>query len=141
MKPMSRALRVFVAAFAAFTAIAAHSQSIEVSKERSQVAPAALPFAPPAKPPAAVKPSYVLGTDQPIHEGLQSWAKAQDWILRWEPATSWRTLRETDFSNAADLVAAVTEVIDILRDEGKPVRLRVSDGNRIMEVISTEVTQ
>jgi hypothetical protein len=37
------------------------------------------------------------------------------------------------------VVDAVSEVIDILRSEGKPVQLRISDGNAVMEVLSTEV--
>ena len=52
---------------------------------------------------------------------------------------SWRVLREAYMTNAADVAAAVSEVIDILRDEGKPVRLKISDGNRVMEVFSSEV--
>lgn len=139
------------------------AQSIEISKERSTgpglplaspaktAAPVSLPLAPapapaaaataPAKPAPAAKPVYLLATDQPIHEALQAWARGQDWEVRWYPAVSWRTLREADFSAAPDLVAAVSEVVDILRDEGKPLRLRVSEGNRVMEVLSTEVSQ
>jgi hypothetical protein len=140
----SRAL-VLMAALAAFGP-AGQAQSIEVSKDRSAPATQALPFAPapvkaPAPPAAPPKPVYVLGTDQPVHEGLKAWAKAQDWELRWYPAVSWRVIREADFSSAPDLGAAVSEVVDILRDEGKPIKLRISEGNRIMEVMSTEVSQ
>lgn len=122
---------------------AAHGQAIEVSKERSAPAPS-LPFAAPpapkpAPPPAPVKPSFILHRDQPVHIELQAWAKGQDWELLWYPPMSWRVLREADLSNAADVAAAVSEVIDILRDEGKPVRLKISDGNRVMEVFSSEV--
>ncbi len=49
-------------------------------------------------------------------------------------------LRDADLSHAADVTAAVTEAIDILRGEGKPLRLKISDGNRVMEVFSTEVS-
>ena len=101
-------------------------------------APVATPVmaAPPAPPPA---PVFLLKKDQPIHEGLQEWALASGWELLWYPTMSWRTVREANLSREPDVVAAVSKVIDILRDEGKPVRLKISDGNKVMEVLSNEV--
>lgn len=90
----------------------------------------------PAPPPA---PAFLLKKDQPIHEGLQEWAVASGWELLWYPTMSWRTVRDANLSREADVVAAVSKVIDILRDEGKPVRLKISDGNKVMEVLSNEV--
>jgi len=83
-------------------------------------------------------PEFVLRTGQPIHTELRSWADRDGWMLLWYPNVSWKTVREASIDKA-DVVAAVTEVIDILRDEGKAVTLRVSEGNKVMEVISTEV--
>lgn len=121
------------------------AQSIEVTTERFS-APQTLPFAPAqgpapvtAIPLAPTRTSFVLAQDKPIHTELQAWAKTQDWQLLWYPAVSWRVLREADLSNSLDVTAAVSEVIDILRDEGKPLRLKISDGNRVMEVFSIEV--
>lgn len=119
------------------------------------VAPAKLPIAPAEVPaatpqsaqrlgdltfvPAPPRPSFILQQDKPIHTELQAWATGQDWQLVWYPSVSWRVLRQADLSRAADVTAAVSEVIDILRDEGKPLRLKISDGNRVMEVFSNEV--
>lgn len=104
-----------------------------------QQAPLSLPVAPAAKPMVVVEPvRYSLRTGEPIHKDLQFWADREGWELHWQPTVSWRTLRATEIDKN-DLAGAVTEVIDILRDEGKPVRLRISDGNKVMEVISTEV--
>ena len=64
---------------------------------------------------------------------------ASGWELLWHPTMSWRTVREANLSREPDVVAAVSKVIDILRDEGKPVRLKISDGNKVMEVLSNEV--
>jgi hypothetical protein len=91
--------------------------------------------------PVAAKGSdgFVLRTDQPIHEALEAWARNAGWALIWQPSISWKTLKEADFSKSKDVASAVSEVIDILRDEGKPVSLRISDGNRVMEVVSKEV--
>jgi hypothetical protein len=140
---MAKQLRIAACMVAAAWANTAHAQAIEISREMSKGS--TLPFAaPPPKPAAPIappKPAFVLATGQPIDEGLQLWAKTQDWDLLWYPSVTWRTLRGADFSNASDVVAAVSEVINILREEGKPVQLRVSEGNRVMEVLSTEVSQ
>jgi hypothetical protein len=84
------------------------------------------------------KTSFVLNTDQPIHEALGDWAKQSGWHLVWQPDVSWRTLREASYTHL-ELVAAVDAVVSTLRSEGKPVALRVSDGNKVLEIISTEV--
>ena len=98
-----------------------------------------LPFAPPARPGAsAPAPDYSLKTGQPIHLGIKAWADKDGWMLVWQPTVSWKTLRDARFE-AADAAAAISEVIDILRDEGKPVALRISSGNKVMEVVTTEV--
>jgi hypothetical protein len=33
----------------------------------------------------------------------------------------------------------VVELVSLLRSEGKPIQLRLSTGNKVMEVLSTEV--
>ena len=135
------------------------AQAVEVINKSYQVEAAPLPFAPakkiapvaestlvpvqvvvpPTAPTATTPPAFLLGKGQPIHEGLQEWALASGWELLWYPTLSWRTVRDANLSREADVVAAVSKVIDILRDEGKPVRLKISDGNRVMEVLSNEV--
>ncbi len=105
---------------------------------------AALPIAPavvarpglPAAAPAA--PAYELKTGEPIHLGMKAWAEREGWLLVWHPTISWKTLRGAKV-DAVDISAAVSEVVDILRDEGKPVALRISGGNKVMEVMTTEV--
>jgi hypothetical protein len=89
----------------------------------------------PAPPPKFI---YELRTGEPIHSELKRWAEHSGWQFYWYHSASWRTLRVTviDKPNAEE---AISEVVDILRLEGKPVQLRISDGNRVMEVLSTEV--
>ena len=89
-------------------------------------------------PAKAKAPAFTLQTGQPIHEALQAWSTGADWTLNWHPTVSWKTLRGTTYSQP-DVVSAVSEVVETLRFEGKPIALRVSDGNKVMEVISTEV--
>jgi hypothetical protein len=94
---------------------------------------AMLPLAPPEQP-----AGYMLRTGEPIHTELKRWAEHYGWDFYWYHASSWKTLRETSI-NKGPVEDAVAEVIDILRAEGKPVQLRISAGNRVMEVLSTEV--
>lgn len=75
----------------------------------------------------------------PIHTQLEAWARFAGWQLIWYPSVSWRVIGDADLNKTKDVSAAVEEVVNILRDEGKPIRLRISEGNRIMEVVSNEV--
>jgi hypothetical protein len=116
----------------------------------SEAAPAAATGSPsgvanvvvqPAPPPAPEPPKTIaheLRTGQPIHTELKRWADFYGWDFYWYHDRSWKTLRDTTILKA-NFDEAVTEVIDILRTEGKPLRLRISEGNRVMEVLSTEV--
>jgi toxin co-regulated pilus biosynthesis protein Q len=131
-----------VICLASLAANAAFAQGIAVSPQPYQDN-AALPIAPIVVPPApgmkpAVAPQYVLHTGEPIDKAIVGWAEREGWLLQWYPAVSWKTLRETRFERT-DVAAAVGEVIDVLRAEGKAVQLRISEGNHVMEVLSTEV--
>lgn len=122
----------------------------EQEKKANQVAELASLTAKPAKPVAIVPvvaaaavvpaaPKWQIEKGQPIHLALEGWAKDSGWTLIWYPSVSWKAISAVDMKEKKDVVAAVSEVVTILRDEGKPVRLRVSDGNNVMEVLSTEV--
>ncbi len=84
-------------------------------------------------------PKFVIEKDVPIHLALDAWAKSAGWTLIWYPPVSWKAISVVDLKDKKDVVAAISEVITILRIEGKPVRLRVSDGNNVMEVLSSEI--
>lgn len=88
---------------------------------------------------APAAPSFVLRKGDLLHTQLQAWAVASGWELLWLPDVSWKVLADTTFAGAADVTAAVSEVINVLREEGRPVRLSIADGNKIMEVFSTDV--
>ncbi|MGE3342300.1 MAG: TcpQ domain-containing protein [Vicinamibacterales bacterium] len=117
----------------------AHAQQ-GISVSSQPYAETALPIAPAVRPAAAgiSVAGYSLQTGEPIHTGLQAWAAREGWEFIWHPATSWKTLRGAQFPQK-DLVAAVAEVVTTLRDEGKPLQLRVSEGNQVLEVFSTEL--
>ena len=74
-----------------------------------------------------------------IHSQIEAWARAKGWQLIWYPSVSWRAIANADFNQHKEVSAAIEDVINILRDEGKPVRLRISEGNHVLEVTSNEV--
>lgn len=139
----TRAFQFLCLVIAIASQCALAQQSIAVSpipfQDSSQ-----LPIAP-AKPAieavasvARVPIEHRLRTGEPIHTELKRWAEHDGWEFRWYHAMSWKTLRES-LIDKPNVEEAIAEVIDILRNEGKPVQLRISEGNRVMEVLSTEV--
>lgn len=82
---------------------------------------------------------FTLKEGEPIHEELIGWAQAAGWRMVWSLPSSWRVFAAADF-RAENVVKAVGTVIETLRDEGKPVRLAVYEGNRVMEVVSSELS-
>lgn len=82
---------------------------------------------------------FQLVKGEPIHTQLEAWANAAGWDFHWYPTISWLAIAAADFSRSEDVSAAVAEVVQILRDEGKPVQLKISSANHVMEVISNQV--
>lgn len=124
------------------------SPIVSVPAGKTTVAPAtatAIPVVslappPPAAPPAP-PPQFILREAEPLHVQLQRWAHDNGWKLLWYPNKSWLVLGDVQFNDATDVTAAVEEVVNIARGEGKPLFLSVSSGNRIMEVTSTDITE
>lgn len=93
-----------------------------------------------AQPPlAAPQPAFVLRKGERLDLQLQAWAHAAQWELLWLPDESWKVVGDSSFSGMTDVTAAISEVISVIREEGKQVRLSIADGNRIMEVHSTNI--
>lgn len=137
---LARRLAAIALALCALHSQVVPAQAIRISAEPFVDGPR-LPFAPAAGAAhLAQRPASVhrLRTGEPIHTELQRWAELQGWEFRWYPDKSWRTLRETVIAKT-DVTEAIGEVLDILRSEGKQVRLRISDGNHVMEVLGTDV--
>lgn len=74
-----------------------------------------------------------------IHEGLKQRAQADGWTFLWYPNISWEAIGDIDLTRYKNADEAVDDIVTVLREEGKPIQLRISDGNKIMEVLSTEV--
>lgn len=142
--PRRASVLVISVALLSAAATAAGAQTIRQSPDAFFERPS-LPFAPAAPTVAALKARaaatpavHRLRSGEPIHTELQRWAEQGGWEFHWYPARSWKTMRDA-LIDKGNVVDAVSEVIDILRSEGKPVQLRISDGNAVMEVLSTEV--
>ncbi len=83
--------------------------------------------------PAGENRPYQLVAGRPVHLQIMDWAKSSGWVLKWSPQNTWEVFADTTIvASSAD--AAVEQVIQTLRLEGKPIRLRVYAGNRVMEV-------
>ena len=82
---------------------------------------------------------FLIRKGVPIHQQLEAWARSAGWEFIWYPSVSWKAIGDADMNIHKEISAAVEEIVNILRDEGKPIRLRISEGNRIMEVVSNEV--
>jgi outer membrane protein OmpA-like peptidoglycan-associated protein len=106
----------------------------EVIVETGKVVPV-----PPAAAQGQLPPVYHLKKNELIHLALQEWAQRAGWEFVWQHPGTWKAMGDTSFDGRTDVTQAVSEVVRILRAEGKPVRLRISEGNRVMEVLSAEV--
>ncbi len=143
MKKMMTVLHKALALCALACVSQVGAQTIRLNADSYTDAPV-LPFALPTTAsgdrvlPTQIPAGYVLRTGELISTDLKLWATREGWEFIWHPSKSWRTLRATQFPQT-DVASASTTVVDILRDEGKPVRLRISEGNKVIEVISTEV--
>lgn len=82
---------------------------------------------------------FLIRKGLPIHQQLEAWARFAGWEFIWYPSVSWKAIGDADMNSHKEISAAVADVVNILREEGKPIRLRISEGNRIMEVVSNEV--
>ncbi len=74
-----------------------------------------------------------------VHVFLQELAQSEGWTFLWYPSVSWKTIADIDLSVYDNAERAVVELVSLLRSEGKPIQLRLSTGNKVMEVLSTEV--
>lgn len=136
-----RSIQLTAALLAAATFTSAASAQVTLSRDsyKPQARSATgLPFAAAARLQTPVQP-FQLKRGVPIHEQITDWATQQGWTLIWHPGISWTAIGDASFSEFKDVTLAVSEVIAILRDEGKPVRLHIAEGNRIMEVVDNEI--
>ena len=75
-----------------------------------------------------------------VHLALGELARAEGWTFIWYPQFSWKAIADIPLSGYPNAMSAVSDVVDLLRLEGKPLQLRVSLGNKVMEILSTEVS-
>lgn len=83
--------------------------------------------------------TYFLKEGEPIHQELVRWAAEDKWKLIWQMPYSWRVFSDATYVDVSAL-KAIGRVIENLRDEGKPVRMTVFEGNRVIEIVSGELS-
>lgn len=135
-----RSIQLTAAIIVAATLTSAASAQVTLSRDsyKPQARAAGLPFAAAARVQTPVQ-QFQLKRGVPIHDQITDWATQHGWTLIWHPGISWTVIGDASFSEFKDVTLAVSEVIAILRDEGKPVRLHIAEGNRIMEVVDNEI--
>ena len=74
-----------------------------------------------------------------LDSALQALAESQGWTFIWYPNFTWRAIADIDLTLYPNAQSAVTQLVGLLRLEGKPIQLRVSEGNKVMEILSTQV--
>lgn len=88
----------------------------------------------------AAQPSVnVIRKGRLINEGLEERAKAEGWTFLWYSKRRWEAIADIDMSHYTTADEAVDDIVTGLREEGKPIYLRISEGNKVMEIFSTEV--
>lgn len=88
---------------------------------------------PGAKPAAAV---WTLKADEPIHLQFAEWARQAGWHFEWRLERSWRVPAATQFTGSFD--QALSEAVEGLYAQGKPVRLILWEGNRFAEIVDVD---
>ena len=74
-----------------------------------------------------------------LHLDLEALARSAGWTFIWYPSVSWRAVADIDLRAYSAPQTAVIELVRVMRQEGKPIQLRMSKANQVMEVLSTEV--
>ena len=75
-----------------------------------------------------------------LHLALETLATSVGWTFLWYPGVSWRAIANIDLTPYGDPTQAVIALVKVMRQEGKAIQLRLSASNRVMEVLSTEVS-
>lgn len=88
---------------------------------------------------APVNSVFAMREGQEIHSELSQWSTTENWRLVWALPHTWKVFADTEIQ-AVNAVKAVSAVVEILRDEGKAIRLVVYQGNRVMEVVSSDLS-
>jgi len=73
----------------------------------------------------------------PVHAQLQAWAERSGWTLHWQPKVSWLVAGDVELIGSFE--DALKEVIESLFFEGKPIRLVLWEGNRLAEILPSDV--
>jgi hypothetical protein len=81
----------------------------------------------------------VIREGERYDKALEAAAAAEGWKFKWWPNRSWKAPSDIDLSQYKDVSEAVIDIVEGLHMEGRPVKWRISDGNKYIEVLSTEV--
>lgn len=103
----------------------------------SKAEPAPVSALPEAQPEAPAEVVWQLKAGLPIHSQIESWARQAGWTFTWKAKNSWMVPADTQFGGEFD--TAVEAVVRTLYQQGKPLTLKIWEGNKVAEVIDGSV--
>lgn len=92
-----------------------------------------------AKVASAVEPSlrvWRLSAGLPVSKQFGDWARRADWGFDWRPPKTWLVPADLEIRGSFD--AAISQAVQMLYDQGKPIRLHIWEGNCYAEVINAD---
>ncbi len=102
---------------------------------------AAAPKKPAQPQPGTLVPTvsgkWTLRAGREIDRELEGWAKKSGWQLNWQMQKTWKVAADAEFTG--DFVTAITKVVELLYSEGRPIRMKLWEGNRVADIYSSDV--
>lgn len=80
--------------------------------------------------------AWTLQADRPIHLQFADWSRAAGWTFEWRLEKSWLVPAAAQFGGTFD--EALSQAVEALHAQGKPVRLILWEGNRFAEIVDVD---
>lgn len=89
-----------------------------------------------ASPSASTTGPWALQAGRPIHVQFADWARTAGWTFEWRLEKSWIVPAAAQFPGSFD--EALSQAVEALHAQGKPVRLILWEGNRFAEIVDVD---
>lgn len=80
--------------------------------------------------------AWTLQAGRPIHVQFADWARTAGWTFEWRLEKSWIVPAAAQFPGSFD--EALSQAVEALHAQGKPVRLILWEGNRFAEIVDVD---
>lgn len=79
-----------------------------------------------------IRDKWTLKAGQRIDEQLREWGRIGGWEVNWLMDTTWVIPASATFNGSFD--TAITDAIEAIYADGRPIKLKIYEGNRLMEI-------